>query len=51
MQNKILIEGDDKYADYNIMCTGDFLSNVIISLFKHLTIIDSDGIWGAVYSA
>lgn len=43
MQNKILIEGDDKGANYSIMCNGEFLTHAIIQLFESVTRIDSDG--------
>ena len=44
MQNKILIEGDDKDAKYSIACTRDFMCEAVIHLFESITKIDPDGL-------
>lgn len=43
MQNKILIEGDDKGTNYSIMCKVDFLVQAIVNLYNNIIEIDSDG--------
>ena len=43
MQNKIIIEGDNKGANYSIMCNGEFLVHALIQLFESVCECDSDG--------